>query len=199
MKKYKFVLEKYYTEEQLNSIIPIMESAQALLGEDGVVNVKVKEDISVNFKADEGLVLHMVVNSDKFDNAGKTLDNPKSYADALIRAIAKAVEAIRPTVSEAAEKAKAGKALLDYLNDDEVDDSAPQDEAPQAPASTDRVFKNGKEVTDAEEKAKAKKEIDEAIALIEKETATWISNIKKAFSGTFSENFVSEFFKKYLE
>ena len=190
-KKYIFTLDKYYNEEELANVSPIIENYVSLFAdENGVATLKLKDDVSVVVKRDEGLVLHMVLdNAEHFTALPKKLARARDFLNTFITAMAKEVDEQAKKVE--AEKKKAAdiesakakvesdaeNSLFDYIGG-----ATPA--ADTAPETKTTVKVNGEEITDPEEKEKV-------IAEIEAKRAELKAKASKMFNDTFDKVFKS--------
>lgn len=176
-KSYIFTLEKYYSEEEIENIAPIIENYVGLFAdENGVAKLQIKDDVSVVIKKGEGLVLHMVLdNPDNFTALPKKLSKAKEFLQVFITAMAKAVdEQAKRNTAVAGAKAKveadAEDALLDYVGGTKE---------PATDTETKTTVKvNGKEVTDPAEKEKV-------IAELKEKRQQILDRANKVFNETF--------------
>ena len=177
-KSYIFTLDKYYNEEEIENISPIIENYVGLFAdENGTAKLQIKDDVSVIIKKGEGLVLHMVLdNPDNFTALPKKLTKAKSFLQVFITAMAKAVdEQVKRNTAVAGAKAKvesdAEDALLDYVGGDK-------------PAADDGVKTtvkvNGEEITDPAEKEKI-------IAELKNKKQEILDRANKVFNETFDK------------
>lgn len=160
-KSYVFTLDKYYNEEEIERVSPIIENYVNLFAdESGTAKLHLKDDVTVVVKKEEGLVLHMVLdNADNFTALPKKLTKAKDFLQVFITAMAKAVdEQAKVNTQIAGAKAKveteAEDSLLGYIG-------GTQEKAEPETKTTVKV--NGEEITDPEEKAKVEAEIDEKV------------------------------------
>ena len=184
-KSYIFTISKYYNENEIAKVTPIIENFVALFADDdGVAALKLKDDVSIVVKRDEGLVLHMVLdNADHFTALPKTLTRAKDFLNKFVVAMAEAVDAEAQRAGIAIAKAKvesdAEDTLLDYIG------AAPKKECNcdhcDCGAKT-TVKVNGQEVTDPDEKKKVEEEIDAKVKEIREK-------VGKMFSDTFTDIF----------
>ena len=194
-KKYIFTLDKYYNDEELEKVSPIIENFVNLFADDnGIATLKLKDDVSVVVKKDEGLVLHMVLdNADHFTALPKKLARPKDFLRTFITAMAKEVDAkAKAQVDVESAKAKveadAENSLFDYIGGD-------------APAKADDVESkttvkvNGEEITDPAEKQKVIDDVDAKVAAM-REKANKIFN--ETFDSVFKRLATDDWLKKYL-
>ena len=193
-KQYIFTLDKYYTEDEIAKVSPIIENFVSLFAdENGVAVLQLKDDVSVVVKRDEGLVLHMVLdNPDNFTALPKKLTKARDFLRTFIVAMAEAVEAKKKeTIDVASAKAKveneAEDALLGYITP-KADTDAPATTADEAAAPTTEtkttVKVNGKEITDPAEKEKV-------IAAMEAKRDELKAKANKMFNDTFDKVFKS--------
>ena len=198
-KKYIFTLDKYYNDEEIANVSPIIENFVNIFADDnGVAVLKLKDDVSVVVKKDEGLVLHMILDdAERFTALPKKLARPKDFLAKFITAMAKEVDAHAKqtqTIDVASAKAKveadAENSLFDYIGGD-------------APATTDdaepktTVKGNGEEITDPAEKQKVIDELESKRKEIQERAS-------KIFNDTFDKILKSlastdvDWLKKYL-
>lgn len=178
-KSYIFTLEKYYSEEEIENIAPIIENYVGLFAdENGTAKLQIKDDVSVVIKKGEGLVLHMVLdNPDNFTALPKKLSKAKEFLQVFITAMAKAVdEQAKRNTAVAGAKAKveadAEDALLDYVGGTKE---------PATDTETKTTVKvNGKEVTDPAEKEKV-------IAELKEKRQQILDRANKVFNETFDK------------
>lgn len=194
-KKYVFTLDKYYNDEEIANVSPIIENFVALFAdENGVATLQLKDDVSVVVKRDEGLVLHMVLdNAEHFTALPKKLSRPRDFLQTFITAMAKEVDAQAKTNTDVASakakvEADAENSLFDYIG------GAPA--ATDEPETKTTVKVNGEEITDPAEKQKVIDDTNAKIAAM-RERAT------KIFNETFDSVFKSlaandDWLKKYL-
>ena len=193
-KKYIFTLDKYYTEDEIAKVSPIIENFVTLFAdENGVAVLQLKDDVSVIVKRDEGLVLHMVLdNPDHFTALPKKLTKARDFLRTFIVAMAEAVETKKKeTIDVASAKAKveneAEDALLGYITP-KADTDAPATTADEAATPTTEtkttVKVNGKEITDPAEKEKV-------IAEMEAKRDELKAKANKMFNDTFDKVFKS--------
>lgn len=172
-KKYIFTLDKYYNDEEIAKVSPIIENFVNLFGdEDGVATLKLKDDVSVVVKKDEGLVLHMVLdNAEHFTALPKKLSRPKDFLAKFITAMATKVSEATAKTSVETAKAKvetdAENTLFDYIGG-----------TPAKPEVKTTVTVNGEEVTDPEEKERVVEDVDAKIAAMREQA-------NKIFNATF--------------
>ena len=194
-KSYVFTLNKYYNDEELSNVAPIIENyVNFFADENGVAKLQLKNDVSVVVKKDEGLALHMVLdNPDNFTALPKKLTKARDFLQVFITAMAKAVdEQVKKNASVADAKAKveteAENSLLNYIGGDKAD-------VAEEPKAETTVKVNGKEITDPEEKAKVEAEVDEEIKAARE-------RLTKVFNDTFDKvmkTFTTEgWLNKYL-
>lgn len=166
-KSYIFTISKYYNEDEIEKVAPIIENYVGIFAdENGVATLKLKDDVSVVIKRDEGLVLHMVLdNADHFTALPKTLTKAKDFLNKFITAMAEAVDAYSQKVGIAKAKAKveadAEDNLLDYISGGEPKATGCDCDGKCAcggPKVTVKV--NGEEITDPKEKERVKEDID---------------------------------------
>lgn len=170
-KKYIFTLDKYYNDEEIAKVSPIIENFVNLFGdEDGVATLKLKDDVSVVVKRDEGLVLHMVLdNAEHFTALPKKLARPKDFLARFITAMATEVNKTAKTSVETAKakvEADAENTLFDYIG------------GAEKPEVKTTVTVNGEEVTDPAEKERVTEEVDAKIAALREQA-------NKIFNSTF--------------
>lgn len=159
-KKYIFTLDKYYDEGELAKVSPIIENFVNIFADDnGVAVLKLKDDVSVVVKKEEGLVFHMVLDdAERFTALPKKLARPRDFLAKFITAMAAEVDAHAKkaqTVDIASAKAKvesdAENSLFDYIG------GTPSADKPEAKTT---VKVNGEEITDPAEKQKIIEELD---------------------------------------
>lgn len=159
-KKYIFTLDKYYDEGELAKVSPIIENFVNIFADDnGVAVLKLKDDVSVVVKKDEGLVFHMILDdAERFTALPKKLARPRDFLAKFITAMAAEVDAHAKkaqTVDIASAKAKvesdAENSLFDYIG------GTPSADKPEAKTT---VKVNGEEITDPAEKQKIIEELD---------------------------------------
>lgn len=159
-KKYIFTLDKYYDEGELAKVSPIIENFVNIFADDnGVAVLKLKDDVSVVVKKEEGLVFHMVLDdAERFTALPKKLTRPRDFLAKFITAMAAEVDAHAKkaqTVDIASAKAKvesdAENSLFDYIG------GTPSADKPEAKTT---VKVNGEEITDSAEKQKIIEELD---------------------------------------
>lgn len=159
-KKYIFTLDKYYDEGELAKVSPIIENFVNIFADDnGVAVLKLKDDVSVIVKKEEGLVFHMVLDdAERFTALPKKLARPRDFLAKFITAMATEVDAHAKktqTVDVASAKAKvesdAENSLFDYIG------GTPSADKPEAKTT---VKVNGEEITDPAEKQKIIEELD---------------------------------------
>ena len=159
-KKYIFTLDKYYDEGELAKVSPIIENFVNIFADDnGVAVLKLKDDVSVVVKKDEGLVFHMVLDdAERFTALPKKLARPRDFLAKFITAMATEVDAHAKKAQAmdiASAKAKvesdAENSLFDYIG------GAPSADKPEAKTT---VKVNGEEITDPAEKQKIIEELD---------------------------------------
>ena len=195
-KKYIFTLDKYYNDEEIAKVSPIIENFVSLFADDnGVATLKLKDDVSVVVKKDEGLVLHMVLdNADNFTALPKKLTRPRDFLQTFITAMAKEVDAKskEETIDVASAKAKveadAENNLFDYIGG-----TAPA--ATDEPETKTTVKVNGEEITDPAEKQKVIDETNAKVAAM-RERANKIFN--ETFDALFGKLAEDDWLKKYL-
>lgn len=199
-KSYIFTLDKYYTEDEIAKVSPIIENfVNFYADENGVAVLKLKDDVSIIVKRDEGLALHMVLdNPDRFTALPKKLTKARDFLRTFVVAMAEAVEEKKKEMAEAKKKetidvasAKAKvendaeDALLGYITPKADAPVATEDEA-AAPATEPKttVKVNGKEITDPAEKEKV-------IAEMEAKREELRAKANKMFNETFDKVFKS--------
>ena len=194
-KKYIFTLDKYYNDEEIAKVSPIIENFVSLFADDnGVATLKLKDDVSVVVKRDEGLVLHMVLdNADHFTALPKKLARPRDFLQTFITAMAKEVDAkSKETIDVASAKAKveadAENSLFDYIGG-----TAPTVNGEPETKTTVKV--NGEEITDPAEKQKVIDETNAKVAAM-RERANKIFN--ETFDALFGKLAEDDWLKKYL-
>ena len=191
-KSYIFTLDKYYTEDEIAKVSPIIENFVSLFADDnGVAVLKLKDDVSIIVKRDEGLALHMVLdNPDHFTALPKKLTKARDFLRTFVVAMAEAVEAKKKeTIDVASAKAKvendAEDALLGYITPKADAPVATKDEAAAPSAEPKTTVKvNGKEITDPAEKEKV-------IAEMEAKREELRAKANKMFNETFDKVFKS--------
>lgn len=195
-KKYIFTLDKYYNDEEIAKVSPIIENFVNLFADDnGVATLQLKDDVYVVVKKDEGLVLHMVLdNADRFTALPKKLARPRDFLQTFITAMAKEVDAkAKASIDVASAKAKveadAENSLFDYIGG-----------TPDAPAATEPEAKttvkvNGEEITDPAEKQKVIDDTNAKVAEM-RERANKIFN--ETFDALFGKLASDDWLKKYL-
>ena len=203
-KSYIFTISKYYNDEEIERVSPIIENYVALFAdENGVATLKLKDDVTVIIKREEGLVLHMVLdNADRFTALPKTLARPKDFLNKFITAMAEAVDAKAQEQGIAAAKAKVEKKaeddLFSYIGGEAAPAATP---TADAPATEDGGVKvtvkvNGKEITDPAEKEKVQAEVDAKIdAMRERATKMFEDTFTSVFKSLVTDN---DWLKKYL-
>ena len=191
-KSYIFTLDKYYNDEEIAKVSPIIENYVNLFADDnGIATLKLKDDVSVVVKKDEGLVLHMVLdNADHFTALPKKLARPKDFLRTFITAMAKEVDAkAKAGIDVASAKAKveadAENSLFDYIGGD----------VSAKPEAKTTVKVNGEEITDPAEKQKVIDDVDAKIAAM-REKANKIFN--ETFDSVFKKLATDNWLKKYL-
>ena len=159
-KKYIFTLDKYYDEGELAKVSPIIENFVNIFADDnGVAVLKLKDDVSVVVKKDEGLVFHMVLDdAERFTALPKKLARPRDFLAKFITAMAAEVDAhakkaqtIDTTSAKTKVESDAENSLFDYIG------GTPSADKPEAKTT---VKVNGKEITDPAEKQKIIEELD---------------------------------------
>ena len=159
-KKYIFTLDKYYDEGELAKVSPIIENFVNIFADDnGVAVLKLKDDVSVVVKKDEGLVFHMVLDdAERFTALSKNLARPRDFLAKFITAMAAEVDAhakkaqtIDTTSAKAKVESDAENSLFDYIG------GTPSADKPEAKTT---VKVNGEEITDPAEKQKIIEELD---------------------------------------
>lgn len=170
-KSYLFTLNKYYNDEEIENVSPIIENYVNLFAdENGTAKLQLRDDVTVVIKRDEGLALHMVLdNPDNFTALPKKLTKAKNFLQVFITKMAEAVDEKRKADASAADaKAKAvadakakveteaENSLLGYIGAG----NAPA-ETPETPTETTTVKVNGEEITDPAEKQKVIDELTE--------------------------------------
>ena len=194
-KSYIFTLDKYYNEEEIERVSPIIENYVNLFAdENGTAKLQLKDDVTVVIKREEGLVLHMILdNADNFTALPKKLTKAKEFLQIFITAMAKAVdEQAKANAQIASAKAKveadAEDSLLGYIG-------AEQKKVEPETETKTTVKVNGEEITDPEEKAKVEAEIDEKVKEMRERAA-------KIFDETFDKVMdtlkTSDWLSKYL-
>lgn len=179
-KSYIFTISKYYNEDEIARVTPIIENYVALFAdENGVATLKLKDDVSVVIKRDEGLVLHMVLdNADHFTALPKTLSKAKDFLNKFIMAMAEAVDAEAQKAGIAIAKAKvesdAEDTLLDYIGGTPKKECDCSGQCGCGAKTTVKV--NGKEVTDPAEKKKVEEEIDARVKEIQDKASKMFSD-----------------------
>ena len=197
-KSYIFTLDKYYNDEEIAKVSPIIENFVSIFADDnGVATLKLKDDVSVVVKRDEGLVLHMVLdNPEHFTALPKKLARPRDFLATFITAMAKEVDAKAKAIKEQADvasakakvEADAENSLFDYIGG-------------TTPTATDEsetkttVKVNGEEVTDPAEKQKVIEDVDAKVAEM-RERANKIFN--ETFDALFGKLTSDDWLKKYL-
>lgn len=178
-KSYIFTLNKYYNDEELENVSPIIENYVNLFADDnGTATLQIKSDVSIVVKRDEGLVLHMVLdNPDNFTALPKKLSKAKQFLQVFITKMAKAVdEQAKKNTAIAGAKAKvesdAEDTLLDYINGG--------DKSEDESETKETVTVNGKEVTDPAEKEKI-------IAEMKAKKKEIVDRANKMFNDTFDK------------
>ena len=178
-KSYIFTLNKYYNDEELENVSPIIENYVNLFADDnGTATLQIKSDVSIVVKRDEGLVLHMVLdNPDNFTALPKKLSKAKQFLQVFITKMAEAVdEQAKKNTAIAGAKAKvesdAEDTLLDYINGG--------DKTEDEPETKETVTVNGKEVTDPAEKEKV-------IAEMKAKKKEIVDRANKMFNDTFDK------------
>lgn len=122
-KSYVFVMNKYYNDDEIAKVSPIIENFVDNFADDnGVAKLNIKDDVTVVVKRDEGLTLHMVLdNPDHFTALPKKLARAKDFLNTFIIKMAKAVDeaATKTRVDDAISKVetKAEDDLFSYLSD----------------------------------------------------------------------------------
>jgi len=183
-KKYIFTLDKYYNDEEIANVSPIIENYVSLFAdENGVATLKLKDDVSVVVKRDEGLVLHMILdNAEHFTALPKKLARPRDFLAKFITAMAEAVDAKRKASDIESAKAKveadAENSLFDYIGGN-TPAATPDAETPATETKT-TVKVNGEEITDPAEKEKV-------IAEMEAKRAEIKAKATKMFNDTFDK------------
>ena len=196
-KSYKFVIDKWYSEEEVEKVTPIIENFVNFFQKDGVATLQLKSDVSIVVKRDEGLVLHMVLESpDKFTALPKTLTKAREFLHVIITAMAKAVDEQKKKNEAVADmKAKveteAEDNFLNYISEEKP--------AETSEAKTETTVKvNGEEVTDPDEKAKVIADINAKKEELHKIADALIGSFTKAFKDCGEEN-INEWIKTYLD
>lgn len=202
-KKYIFTLDKYYNDEEIAKVSPIIENfVDFFADENGIATLKLKDDVSVVVVKGEGLVLHMVLdNAEHFTALPKKLTRARDFLNTFITAMAKEVDTQAKKVeaekkraadiesAKAKVESDAENSLFDYIGG-----ATPA--ADTAPETKTTVKVNGEEVTDPAEKQKVIDDVDAKIAAM-RERAT------KVFNETFDSVFKTlvgndDWLKKYL-
>lgn len=174
-KKYLFTLSKYYNEEELDKVTPIIENFVNLFAdEDGVATLQLKDDVSIVVNKDEGLVIHMVLdNAEHFTALPKKLSRPRDFLAKFITAMAEAVaEETKVTDIETAKtkvENDAEDSLFSYIGGKATDNTT--------------VKVNGEEITDPAEKEKVVEDVDAKIEAFAKYFSTIFSNMLEKFIG----------------
>lgn len=195
-KSYIFKLDKYYTEDEIAKVSPIIENFVSLFADgNGVATLRLKDDVSVVVKRDEGLALHMVLdNPERFTALPKTLTKASEFLRTFIVAMAEAVEAKQKTIDIAKAKSK----VENDAEDDLLGYITPKAGATPAPTEKTTVKVNGKEVTDPEEKAKVIADMDaKKKELTDKANKIFNDVFTKVFAGLFAEG--SDWLSDYLK
>ena len=120
-KSYIFTLNKYYNDEELENVSPIIENYVNLFADDnGTATLQIKSDVSIVVKRDEGLVLHMVLdNPDNFTALPKKLSKAKQFLQVFITKMAEAVdEQAKKNTAIAGAKAKVESDAEDTAEDE---------------------------------------------------------------------------------
>ena len=199
-KSYIFTLEKYYSDEEIAKVSPIIENYVNMFGDNnGVATLNLKDDVKVVIKKEEGLVLHMLLdNPDHFTALPKKLARPRDFLATFITAMAKAVDEkakIKTDIASAKAKveADAENSLFDYIGGAGV--------AVDKPEAKTTVKVNGEEITDPDEKKKVEEDVDAKLA----EAREHFNKVfGEAFDGIFKTLFAktidtdSDWIKKYL-
>ena len=162
-KSYLFTLDKYYSDEEIENISPIIENYVNLFAdENGVAKLALKDDVTIVIKRDEGLALHMVLdNPDNFTALPKKLTKAKEFLQVFITKMAEAIDKQRKANASVADaktkvETEAEDSLLGYIGGG----NAPADAPAETPADTTTVKVNGEEITDPAEKQKVVDEIN---------------------------------------
>lgn len=162
-KSYLFTLNKYYNDEEIENVSPIIENFVNLFAdESGTAKLQLRDDVTVVVKRDEGLALHMVLdNPDNFTALPKKLTKAKNFLQVFITKMAEAVEERRKakiSVADAKTKVEteAEDSLLGYIGAGNT-----PAETPETPTETTTVKVNGEEITDPAEKQKVIDELTE--------------------------------------
>ncbi len=172
-------MNKYYNDEEISAVSPIIENYVNLFGDDnGVATLNLKSDVKVIVKRDEGLVLHMVLdNPDHFTALPKSLTMAKDFLNVFITSMAKAIDKKRATVDVAGAISKAEKnaenTLLSYVSDNA--DDADDDDV--------EVTVNGKAITDPDQKKAVSDEIDAAMDEARKHLKKMFGDWLKSYMG----------------
>lgn len=148
-KSYVFKMDKYYNDDEILAVSPIIENFVNIFGDDnGVATLNLKDDVKVVVKRDEGAVLHMVLdNPDHFTGLPKSLTKAKDFLNVFITSMAKEIDKNKKTVDIPDAMAKVGKkaedSLLGYISDSSDDDkSGDEDDNKSAAVETmNDVFK----------------------------------------------------------
>ena len=163
-KSYLFTLDKYYSDEEIENISPIIENYVNLFAdENGVAKLALKDDVTIVIKRDEGLALHMVLdNPDNFTALPKKLTKAKEFLQVFITKMAEAIDKQRKANASVADaktkvETEAEDSLLGYIGGG----NAPADTPAETPAETTTVKVNGEEITDPAEKQKVIDELTE--------------------------------------
>lgn len=188
-KSYLFTLDKYYSDEEIENISPIIENYVNLFAdENGVAKLALKDDVAIVIKKDEGLALHMVLdNPDNFTALPKKLTKAKEFLQVFITKMAEAIDKQRKANASVADaktkvETEAEDSLLGYIGGG----NAPADTPAETPADTTTVKVNGEEITDPAEKQKV---VDE----INKKQKELTERVTKLFAEAFDKNMVKLF------
>lgn len=122
-KSYIFTLSKYYDDNEIKNVEPIIESFVDVFADDnGVASLKIRDDVTIVVKKSEGAVIHMVLdNADRFTALPKKLSMARDFLNTFVIKMAKAVDeaTTKTKVVDAINKVetKAESDLLGYLRD----------------------------------------------------------------------------------
>ena len=188
-KSYLFTLDKYYSDEEIENISPIIENYVNLFAdENGVAKLALKDDVTIVIKRDEGLALHMVLdNPDNFTALPKKLTKAKEFLQVFITKMAEAIDKQRKANASVADaktkvETEAEDSLLGYIGGG----NAPAETPAETPADTTTVKVNGEEITDPAEKQKV---IDD----INKKQKELTERVTKLFAEAFDKNMTKLF------
>lgn len=200
-KSYLFTLDKYYSDEEIENISPIIENYVNLFAdESGVAKLALKDDVTIVIKRDEGLALHMVLdNPDNFTALPKKLTKAKEFLQVFITKMAEAIDKQRKANASVADaktkvETEAEDSLLGYIGGNNAPAETPADKI----TDTATVKVNGKEITDPAEKQKVIDELTEKQKeLTERATKIFAETFNKVMK-SFKDSGV-DWLKDYLD